>query len=402
MLLIVDGWNYSKDTLRSMAISNETTATDVRNTTFPANNSTNSSSGQLESGRTSNHTNNFTLHDSVIHANNRTLQLEKEYQQKHAHHENAHFAMIMILVFSLIIAQVVVLEWRKRHYKSFSLASTIGLAFVPLLISIGAGFTRFIVIWTIFAILNSWVLYRATRRPISSKTPRLVYKWYSVMYKLCYAVGVFGYTMMVFTFLGVSQIFFEGGAIFQFSILSLFYGLYFGVLGRDLVEIISDRMASNVGYYTPEGIPQKHLRDNVCAICGNTVNMSKIHTPAANPNLRNYSNANRFQSGVIMAESLEYDGIGDDGEEEGEERVHRLACRHVFHEQCIRGWAIIGKKDMCPYCKEKVDMKIFTLNPWDKTELLYLQLIDGLRYLVVWQPLIFGLVQGIYKLFGLE
>jgi hypothetical protein len=27
---------------------------------------------------------------------------------------------------------------------------------------------------------------------------------------------------------------------------------------------------------------------------------------------------------------------------------------HLFHEFCIRGWTMIGKKDVCPYCSEKV------------------------------------------------
>lgn len=37
-------------------------------------------------------------------------------------------------------------------------------------------------------------------------------------------------------------------------------------------------------------------------------------------------------------------------------------CR--FHEFCIRGWCIVGKKQTCPYCKEKVDLKRMFRNPY--------------------------------------
>ena len=33
------------------------------------------------------------------------------------------------------------------------------------------------------------------------------------------------------------------------GVLLLFYGMYYGVLCRDIAEICSDRMASKIGYY---------------------------------------------------------------------------------------------------------------------------------------------------------
>ena len=35
-----------------------------------------------------------------------------------------------------------------------------------------------------------------------------------------------------------------------------------------------------------------------------------------------------------------------------------------FHEFCIRGWCIVGKKQTCPYCKEKVDLKRMFPSPY--------------------------------------
>lgn len=41
-----------------------------------------------------------------------------------------------------------------------------------------------------------------------------------------------------------------------------------------------------------------------------------------------------------------------------------LTSHPRFHEFCIRGWCIVGKKQMCPYCKEKVDLKRMFSNPY--------------------------------------
>lgn len=164
----------------------------------------------------------------------------------------------------------------------------------------------------------------------------------------------------------------------QAGLITLFYGLYFGTLGRDFVDRLSDRMATSMGYYSQTGFPSRHLQTNMCAICG---------------------------------ESTE--GIGREG-------LHVLECNHSFHPVCIRGWTIIGKKDMCPSeflfwylplmysraftttqdCKEKVDLKAFKTNPWDTAQILYLNLLDALRYLLVWNPLVFLVVHFVFKLFG--
>lgn len=39
------------------------------------------------------------------------------------------------------------------------------------------------------------------------------------------------------------------------------------------------------------------------------------------------------------------------------EKTHRLPCEHTFHEFCLRGWLIVGKKQTCPFCREKVDLR---------------------------------------------
>lgn len=140
-------------------------------------------------------------------------------------------------------------------------------------------------------------------------------------------------------------------------------------------------------------MPTRTLEPGVCAVCGNRLLVSEN------------------EPGVI-------------------ENTYKLSCEHVFHEFCIRGWCIIGKKQTCPYCKEKVDLKKMFYNPypfniiinkqlsiffnifsyiylnnvcrWERPHVLYGQLLDWIRWLVAWQPLILLLVQGINWGLGLE
>jgi len=148
----------------------------------------------------------------------------------------------------------------------------------------------------------------------------------------------------------------------DFSITILFYGLYYGVMSRDFAEICSEWMASTIGYYTKTGIPTKQLADGVCAVCGESVQ-----------DLQNEP-----------------------------ENIFKLSCGHSFHEFCIRGWCIIGKKQTCPYCKEKVDLKRMFPSPWERPQVMYGQMLDWVRYLIAWQPLIIGLVQFINWNLGLK
>uniref|UniRef100_A0A8B9L6S3 RING-type domain-containing protein n=1 Tax=Astyanax mexicanus TaxID=7994 RepID=A0A8B9L6S3_ASTMX len=125
------------------------------------------------------------------------------------------------------------------------------------------------------------------------------------------------------------------------------------------------RHPKSYNYYSASGMPTKHLSDSICAVCGQPI-------------------------------------LVDVDEEGIMENTYRLSCNHVFHEFCIRGWCIVGKKQTCPYCKEKVDLKRMFSNPWERPHVMYGQLLDWLRYLVAWQPVIIGLVQGINYILGLE
>uniref|UniRef100_A0A8C2RCX3 RING-type domain-containing protein n=1 Tax=Capra hircus TaxID=9925 RepID=A0A8C2RCX3_CAPHI len=125
------------------------------------------------------------------------------------------------------------------------------------------------------------------------------------------------------------------------------------------------RHGRSYNFYSVSGMPTRSLSDDICAVCGQK----------------------------IIVE-LDEEGLI--------ENTYQLSCKHVFHEFCIRGWCIVGKKQTCPYCKEKVDLKRMINNPWERTHFLYGQILDWLRYLVAWQPVVIGIVQGINYSLGLE
>ncbi|KAK4515762.1 uncharacterized protein ATC70_010715 [Mucor velutinosus] len=301
--------------------------------------------------------------------------MQLEYRKEHKGHESQHELMAIILLFALFASQFLILWWKKKHYKSYQAVSLGGLYLFPMLFGLYAGWYRFLVFWTLYSILNGFVIYKASRKPLEAMTPRMVYKWFTVVYNVSFVVGLVGYIIILIAFFGIAELFNAGSEFIQTGILMLSYGLYFGVLGRDFVEICTDRMAATIGYYSEDGLPNKYLGEGICAVCGHATSVGHHASLTADPHQRPM--------------------FSDDP-------VHQLTCKHVFHEKCIRGWVMIGKKDICPYCKEKVDLKQFKRNPWDTQQQLYLNLLDGVRYLVVWQPIIFGAVQLSYYLFGLD
>lgn len=75
-----------------------------------------------------------------------------------------------------------------------------------------------------------------------------MYKWFYFIYKLSYALGIIGYILIVFTFFGLNIVMNVKPHVWMdWGMLFIFYGLYFGVLGRDVAEICADTMASHIG-----------------------------------------------------------------------------------------------------------------------------------------------------------
>jgi RING finger protein 121 len=90
-------------------------------------------------------------------------------------------------------------------------------------------------------------------------------------------------------------------------------------------------MASSTGFYSKDGIPGRRETAEECMICTQPLN----------------------------APSTVADG-----------KAVTLKCGHSFHEDCIKGWCLIGQNNSCYYCKDGVDNKTFDQEYWIKTEVM--------------------------------
>jgi len=208
--------------------------------------------------------------------------------------------------------------------------------------------------------------------------PKLIYRWFLGVFKTSVAVGVVGYSLLLIEIFGVGLAL--GAPILDpgLAIILVWYGLYFGILARDCAEVASDRIASRLG-------TQRRLAVSVrdCAICGGE--LLDAHDPLA-------AQASPVTPGAAIGA-----GSGEDPPSV------QLSCKHIFHTDCIRGWLIVGKKDACPTCQEKVDLRALYANkPWETRNLSWIQMLDMVRYLIVWQPTILVALHLIFHTFHLD
>lgn len=138
-------------------------------------------------------------------------------------------------------------------------------------------------------------------------------------------------------------------------------------------------MATRIGYYTGKkgSLPGRTLGEDICAICD-----GKVH----------HITEENLKPGLFHI--LMYQLI------KGDKKVE-LTCGHSFHENCIRGWTLVGKNQICPFCREKV-AKFVATNPWETTQQQYLNMLDYFRILVSWNPLVFLVCHFAFEWFGLE
>lgn len=65
---------------------------------------------------------------------------------------------------------------------------------------------------------------------------------------MCCLLGIVGYIVMMITLMGINFLFgAKPSTWMDLGLLFIFYGLYYGVLGRDLAEVCADKMASHIG-----------------------------------------------------------------------------------------------------------------------------------------------------------
>lgn len=260
-----------------------------------------------------------------------------------------------VLVFYCILAVMIgaqsgLFYWKKQHKRSYELVTLMGLWLVPMVISVYAIWWRFVLVWLAYSGVTGYMLYACSaKKRMASTIPRLVYVWFLGCHKACVVIGILGYALLILEGVGLGLLvgsWWPDGI----SLMFIWYGLYYGVLGRDLAEVAGNRMVATMGTRRKLSVSV-----NSCGICG---------------------------------------GVLKDNQHLGEElakneKTVQLTCKHLFHDQCIRGWTLVGKKDTCPVCLEKVDLRaLYADRPWDTRNLTWIQMLDAVRYMVVWNPVV--------------
>ncbi len=77
--------------------------------------------------------------------------------------------------------------------------------------------------------------------------PRLVYRWFLLIYQGTYTLGIVGYLILLLIFTGLGLLLpFKPDTVMEFGVTMVFYGVYYGVLGRDCAELCVDFMAASM------------------------------------------------------------------------------------------------------------------------------------------------------------
>jgi RING finger protein 121/175 len=115
--------------------------------------------------------------------------------------------MLLIILGSLLLSQVFISLWKKYHIRSYNISTLLGLWLVPMFMSFQSGYTRFLIVWALFSIVNGFIVRRALESPMRSSTPRLVYWWFQKVYDASYFLGACGYVVMLLAFFHIPMIF---------------------------------------------------------------------------------------------------------------------------------------------------------------------------------------------------
>lgn len=257
----------------------------------------------------------------------------------HKGHESLHEELLYLILFAIIGSQIALLKWKSVHYSSYQISTLVGLTIMPIVYSVMFSWWTFLFFQLLYNAANGYVLHLAGRPP-GRHTAKRLYTWFFVIYKTTYYAASGSWVLL----LAAQLLHIPSPRLLLYANVALLISLYVAVLNRDFAEFCTSRLARRLGYggQLPERAPA-----HAC----------------------------------LCWEGVQGDGLPSD-------TPRTLPCGHTFHEWCLRGWLIIGKQDMCPHCMEKVNIKELFANPWDKPSLFWLNLMDAMRYFVVWNPIL--------------
>ena len=74
-----------------------------------------------------------------------------------------------------------------------------------------------------------------------------MYRWFLLIYQITYVLGIIGYVILLLVFTGIGLLLPIGpDTVMEFGVILIFYGVYFGVMGRDSAELCVDFMSAGM------------------------------------------------------------------------------------------------------------------------------------------------------------
>ena len=159
------------------------------------------------------------------------------FNDKHGHDHLSPGVTVLLLFFSMMVAQALLYQWKLRSYRTYHNTTLFFLWILPCLMSLRLMYWRFILSWVVFSLLTGYFLVLASKKPLASDTPRRVYSFFSLAYRLFNVLALLGYLLLIATILGLDVL--MGQFLPSSGVLLLFYGMYYGVMGRDCAEMCS-------------------------------------------------------------------------------------------------------------------------------------------------------------------
>lgn len=254
--------------------------------------------------------------------------------------EAAILSSLVALCIVFVGMYIVSFFWKRFSKRTYTVSSTAILLLFPLISAIVGGSIMFPAVWV--AVLLFHFLFH--REILLGRRPRIVGTNIYIVYRHIFQTSIFlfavGYIVLAYGF------FMQKNVLCIKGLFLLMYVMYFSLVCRMGLDFISYRSAGSI-------LPSHGTKKpGECPLCNKRTDGPQIE----------------------------------------------LSCRETFHVECIKNWKILGKKDTCPSCREKVDLSGVAINPWQKNEYFFTQFLDFTGHLILSYAVTQGLFFFIFKI----
>lgn len=245
------------------------------------------------------------------------------------------FALIFIIY--MIMVQAVLSVWKKLHDKSYNIFVLTSILLTMPVLSIVSRRIFSLFFYLLYISFISYLVFKAINFSSDKNAPKLIFKSFKILFVVTTHLTILSQIGLILCFL------FFPSYILKALIMACYF-IYYAVLSREIVRNLCYLMAQSTGFYSKEGIPGKKDTHDECMICTSQFNTEKKIT---------------------------------------------LKCGHSYHEDCIKGWCLIGQNNSCFYCKDGVDNKNFNQEYWIKSEVMISSMMSTMKSAISFFAIIF-------------